>query len=63
MQQDNDIKELKLTRGVFEKLGSSKLETEDIANKLSEILSKTLNKKVNIIGDGLSSDLKVIIEK
>lgn len=63
MKQVYDIKELKVVRDVAEKLGFDKLETEDIANKLSEILSKTLNKKVNIIGDGLSSDLKVIIEK
>jgi len=63
MEQDNDIKEFKVVLDVAEKLGFYKLDTKDIANELSEILSKTLNKKVNIVGDGLSSDMNVIIEK
>ena len=63
MKQDNKIKEFKVVHDVFEKLGIDKLKTKDISNKLSEILSKTLNKKVNIDGDGLSSDMNVIIEK
>lgn len=63
MEQDNDIKEFEVVLDVAEKLGIYKLEAKDIANELSEILSKTLNKKVNIDGDGLSSDINVIIEK
>lgn len=60
---DNEIKEFKVVHDVAKKLGIDKLETKDIANELAEILSKTLNKKVNIDGDGLSSDMQVIIEK
>lgn len=63
MEQDNDIKEFKVVHAVAEKLGFYKLDTKDIANELAEILSKTLNKKVNIDGNGLSSDMQVIIEK
>jgi predicted DsbA family dithiol-disulfide isomerase len=63
MTQDNEIKDFKVVLDVAEKLGIDKLETKDIANELAEILSKTLNKKVNIDGDGLSSDMNVIIEK
>lgn len=63
MEQDNDIKEFEVVLDVAEKLGFYKLDTKDIANELSEILSKTLNKKVNIDGNGLSSDMQVIIEK
>lgn len=59
----NEIKEFKVVLDVAEKLGINKLKTKDIPNKLSKILSKTLNKKVNIDGDGLSSDMNVIIEK
>ena len=39
------------------------IEQKDIVNKLSDLLSKILNKKVVINGDGLSSDIKVTIEK
>lgn len=39
------------------------IEQKDIVNKLSDLLSKILNKKVDINGDGLSSDIKVTIER
>lgn len=39
------------------------IEQKDIVNKLSDLLSKILNKKVDINGDGLSSDIKVTIEE
>lgn len=39
------------------------IEQKDIVNKLSYLLSKILNKKVDINGDGLSSDMKVTIEE
>jgi hypothetical protein len=63
MTQDNEIKEFKVVLDVAEKLGIDKLETKDIPNKLSEILSKTLSKKVNIDGDGLSSDMNIMFNK
>ena len=37
------------------------LSVEDIPNKISSILSKTLNKKVNVQGNGLTEEIKVII--
>ena len=39
------------------------IEQKDIANKLSDLLSKISNKKVDIDGDGLQSDMKVTIEE
>ena len=39
------------------------IEQKDIVNKLSDLLSKISNKKVDINGDGLSSDIKVTIEE
>ncbi len=60
---DNEIKEFEVVRKVAKKLGIDKLETQDIANELAEILSKTLNKKVNIDGDGLSSDMNIMFNK
>jgi hypothetical protein len=39
------------------------IEQKDIVNKLSDLLSKILNKKVDIDGDGLSSNMKVTIEE
>lgn len=39
------------------------IEQKDIVNKLSDLLSKIWNKKVDINGDGLSSDIKITIEK
>ena len=39
------------------------IEQKDIVNKLSDLLSKTIEQKVNINGDGLSSDMKVTIEE
>lgn len=66
MTQDNEIKDFKVVHDVAKKLGIDKidiLETKDIANELAEILSKTLNKKVNIDGDGLSSDMNIMFNK
>lgn len=34
---------------------------EDIPNKISSILSKALNKNVNVQGNGLTEEIKVII--
>lgn len=63
MTQDNEIKEFKVVHDVVKKLGIDKWETQDIANELAEILSKTLNKKVKIDGDGLSSDMNIMFNK
>lgn len=37
------------------------MSVEDIPNKISSILSKALNKKVNVQGNGLTEEIKVII--
>lgn len=37
------------------------MSVEDIPNKISSILSKILNKKVNVQGNGLTEEIKVII--
>lgn len=39
------------------------IEQKDIVNKLSDLLSKAIEQKVDINGDGLSSDMKVTIER
>lgn len=39
------------------------IEQKDIVNKLSDLLSKAIEQKVDINGDGLSSDMKVTIEE
>lgn len=57
---------LKIVLDVFKKTlyyEMEPIEQKDIVNKLSDLLSKILNKKVDIDGDGLSSDIKVTIEE
>jgi hypothetical protein len=57
---------LKVVLDVFKKTAYYDLEPieqKDIANKLSDLLSKAIDQKVNINGDGLSSDMKVTIEE
>jgi hypothetical protein len=39
------------------------IEQKDIVNKLSDLLSDVIGQKVDINGDGLSSDMKVTIER
>ena len=57
---------LKIALDIFKKTLYYEMEPikqKDIVNKLSDLLSKISNKKVDIDGDGLSSDMKVTIEK
>lgn len=57
---------LKIVLDIFKKTLYYEMEPikqKDIVNKLSDLLSKISNKKVDIDGDGLSSDMKVTIEK
>jgi hypothetical protein len=57
---------LKIVLDVFKKTlyyEMEPIEKKDIVNKLSDLLSKILNKKVDIDGDGLSSNMKVTIEE
>ena len=57
---------LKVVLDIFKKTAYYELEPieqKDIVNKLSDLLSKTIEQKVNINGDGLSSDMKVTIEE
>lgn len=57
---------LKIVLDVFKKTlyyEMEPIEQKDIVNKLSDLLSKILNKKVDINGDGLSNDIKVTIEE
>ena len=37
------------------------MSVDDIPNKISSILSKILNKNVNVQGNGLTEEIKVII--
>ena len=45
-------------------LASSIIETklEDISEKIEPILSKSLNKNVKVIGNGLDKDMEIIVE-
>ena len=57
---------LKIVLDIFKKTlyyEMEPIEQKDIVNKLSDLLSKILNKKVDINGDGLSNDIKVTIEE
>ena len=51
---------LKVVLDVIKKTAYSKMEPieqKDIVNKLSDLLSKAIKQKVDINGDGLSSDV------
>ena len=48
---------LKVVLDVIKKTAYSEIEQKDIVNKLSDLLSKAIKQKVDINGDGLSSDV------
>jgi hypothetical protein len=55
----------KITLKLFEQLHSQQIEgvkTEDISNKIAEILSKALKKKIEVKGDGIKADINIKIE-
>lgn len=57
--------ELELVKRVYKKtLASdmSEVKFDEIPAKISEILSKCLNKKVNVSGDGITDGIKIKIE-
>ncbi len=56
--------ELELVKRVYEKtLASdiSEVKFDEIPVKISEILSKCLNKKVNVSGNGITDEMKIEI--
>lgn len=55
----------KITLKLFEQLHSQQIEgvkTEDIPNKIAELLSKALKKKIEVKGDGIKADINIKIE-
>lgn len=59
------IDKLKVALDIFKKTAYYEMEPverKDIIDKLSDLLSKELNKKIDIDGDGLQSDMKITIE-
>ena len=64
METKINEKNLKLSIDLYDKLYGSKIEPlkyEDIPEKIEEILSKCLKKKVKVEGNGLSKDINVKI--
>lgn len=56
---------MKITLKLFEQLHSRQIEgvkTEDIPNKIAELLSKALKKKIEVKGDGIKGDINIKIE-
>lgn len=55
----------KITLKLFKQLPSQQIEgvkTEDIPNKIAELLSKALKKKIEVKGDGIKADINIKIE-
>ena len=66
MTPDDKLNKLKVVLDIIKKTAyyeMEPIEQKDIVNKLSDLLSETIEQKVDINGDGLSSDMKVTIER
>ena len=66
MTPDDKLNKLKVVLDIIKKTAyyeMEPIEQKDIVNKLSDLLSEAIEQKVDINGDGLSSDMKVTIER